>query len=143
MRLIYPELHVSERIIMTVTGEPTLSVSGNSIGQFPLKVENFAPCQATVQLAARMLADGGTDLAFATVREPSQTIAKSGSGTSTICPLGLLEMGRQRVAEIRSRSVDDPDYMDARLSVMASVKTSIYPEIQISRSLPVRVRMTN
>ena len=39
--------------------------------------------------------------------------------------------------------MDDPDYMDAVLSVKAVVKTSIYDEIQISRDFPVRIKMTN
>jgi hypothetical protein len=143
MRLIYPELYISERIVMTVVGEATLSVSRNEISPFSLKVENFAPCELTVQLVARMLADDGTDLAPAVVEEPWQTVAKSKNKTFTICPLNVVEPGRQRVAAIRSKSMTDPDYMDVAVSVTASVKTSIYSEIQISRSLPVRVRMTN
>jgi hypothetical protein len=143
MRLVYPELHISERIILTIVGEATLSVSKNNIPPFPLKVENFAPCEAMVQLAVKMLADDGTDLASAVVEETWQTIAKSKSKTFTIRPLNILEPGRQRVMAIRSKSMADPDYMDATASVKVSVKTSIYPEIQISRNLPVRVKMTN
>jgi len=143
MRLIYPELRLSELICMSVTEEATLSVSRNGISTLFLEVSNSTPCEITVQPTARLLATDGTDIASTTVETPWQIIAKGKNKSFSVRPNGILESGRQKVAEIRSKSMDGPDYMDAVLSVKAVVKTSIYDEIQISREFPLRIKMTN
>jgi len=118
-------------------------VSMNSIGPLSLEVSNSAPCEITVQATARILTTGGTDIASTVIEEPWQIIAEAKGKSFSIRPNGVLESGRQVVAQIRSKSMTDPDYMDAVLSVKAVVKTRIYDEIQISRDFPLRIKMTN
>ncbi len=143
MRFFYSKARLSELIRMSVTKEVTLSLSMNSISPLSLEVSNSAPCEITVQPTARLLAVDGTDIASTMVETPWQIIAKTKSKSFSVRPNGILESGRQKVAEIRSKSMTDPDYMDAVLSVKAVVKTSIYDEIQISRDFPMRIKMTN
>jgi hypothetical protein len=128
---------------MSVTKEVTLSVSMNSISPLTLEVNNSAPCEITVQATARILTTDGTDIASTVIEEPWQIIAEAKGKSFSIRPNGVLESGRQVVAQIRSKSMTDPDYMDAVLSVKAVVKTRIYDEIQISRDFPLRIKMTN
>jgi hypothetical protein len=143
MRLLYPELRLSELILMSVTREVTLSVSRNSISPLSLEVTNHAPCEITAQPTARMLSDDGVEIALTTVEEPWQIIGRGKSKPFSVRPNGILESGRQKVAEIGSKSMTYPDYMNAVLSVKVAVRTNIYDEIQISRSLALRIKMTN
>ena len=143
MRFFYSKDRLSELIQMSVTKEVILSVSMNNISPLSLEVNNSAPCEITVQPTARLVAVDGTDIAPITVEEPWQIIAKGKSKLFSVRPNGILESGRRKVAEIRSKSMDDPDYMDAVLSVKAVLKTSIYGEIQIPRDFPIRIKMTN
>ncbi len=143
MRLIYSELRLSELILMSVTKEVTLSVSMDSIEPFSLEVRNSAPCEITVHPTASLLSDDNIAIAPIAIEEPWQIIAKGKSKSFSVRPNGVLESGRRRVAEIRSKSMTNPDYMDAVLSVKAVAKTSIYDEIQISRDFPLRIKMTN
>ncbi len=143
MRFFYSRDHLAKLILMSATKEIKLSVSTNRIDPLSLEVGNSTPCEITVQPTARLLTTDGMDIASTVVEEPWQIIAKTKSKSFSVRPNGILESGQQKVAGIRSKSMDDPDYMDAVLSVKAVVKTSIYDEIQISRDFPVRIKMTN
>jgi hypothetical protein len=76
MRLIYPELRLSELVFMSVTKEATLSVNMNSISPLSLEVTNHTPCEITVQPTARILSDDGVEIALTTVEEPWQIIGR-------------------------------------------------------------------
>jgi hypothetical protein len=143
MKLIYSKDHIDRLILMSVKNEPELSVSRNRISPFSLEVSNSAPCDIIVSATARLVTDNDTDLAATMIDEPVQTIVKRKSKSFSIRPFEILKNGQQKVADVRSKSMAEPDYIGATLSVKAIVKTSIYDEIQISRNLALRIKTTN
>jgi hypothetical protein len=143
MRIKYSKATLAELILMSVTKEAKLSVTGNCIDPLSLDVKNSAPYEITVQATARVIANG-TDIAETMVEESSQIIEKSKSKSFSIRPLAVSESGRQQVAAARSKAIiSGKDYLDAVLSVKAVVMTWLYAEIQISRDLPLRIHLTN